>query len=188
MKRRRFGLKIADVLPDRAGKWAELSEQRRLQYRGKLSGLFGHHGDEAAYDSLPRDKQEALALLADRLITLDLWQRIARIVNVYGKGGVGINFIADSGFENLLAGRKDFTWRFARRDNTGGFFEKWRTRASLHFLFKEDAKGERDWHVHFDVYGPMGSLVSVIQHLYYERFGKLRPDWRTIQNLIAVQK
>ena len=48
--------------------WAEISEEKRQRYREKLSGLWGHEGDEGAYNALTRDKQEALDLLSGRLI------------------------------------------------------------------------------------------------------------------------
>ena len=164
------------------GKWAELSEEEQLRYRGKLSGLWGHEGDEAAYDSLTRDKQEALALISGRLIKLDLWHSVGRIVNVYGRGGVGLYFDATNDLEAELSGRRKFTRAFARhRDNTGGFLEKGRKRASLHFLYIDPEKGEREWHVHLDLYGPHGSILSTGQHLYYERWQKFRPDWKLMK-------
>lgn len=167
---------------DLAGIWADLSARRLLQYRGKLTGLYGHDGDQAAYDFLPRDKQEALALISDRLVSLDLWQYVDRIVNVYGQGGVGMYFSGRSGLEPVLDKRRDFTRKFARhRDNSGGFIEKHRKRASLHFLYIDPEQGEREWHVHLDLYGPMGSMFSAALHLYYERWKKFRPDWRLMK-------
>ncbi|HKP38430.1 MAG TPA: hypothetical protein VJT71_16340 [Pyrinomonadaceae bacterium] len=158
--------------------WAELSEEERGRYRGKLSGLWGHEGDEAAYDSLTRDKQEALALISGRLASVDLWRFVGKIVNVYGRGGVGLYFGAVADLESELNGRPEFTHTFARhRDNTGGFIEKGRKRASFHFLYIDPEEGAREWHVHLDLYGPYGSLLSTAQHLYYERWSKFRPDW-----------
>lgn len=128
-------------------------------------------------------------MLAGRLTRLVLWQNVRRIVNVYGQGGVGMYFSADSDFEATLRGRKDITSWFARhRDNTGGFFEKRRRRAALHFLFINSPSGEREWHVHLDFYGPMGSVLSTTQHLIYERFGKFRPDYRMMKELMAAEK
>ncbi|MGZ5438150.1 MAG: hypothetical protein ACXW3F_18690, partial [Pyrinomonadaceae bacterium] len=88
--------------------WAEISEERRQRYREKLSGLYGHEGDEAAYNALTRDKQEALDLLSGRLIDADLWRHVGRIVNVYGRGGVGMYFSAVSDLETDLEGRRQF--------------------------------------------------------------------------------
>jgi hypothetical protein len=139
-------------------------------------------GDRAAYDALPHDKQEALALLSSRLVALDLWQSVGRIVNVYGQGGVGMYFDGAADLESELERRRGFTRRFARhRDNSGGFIEKGRSRASLHFLYIDTAKGEREWHVHLDLYGPMGSPFSTALHLYYERWRKFRPDWKLMK-------
>jgi hypothetical protein len=158
--------------------WAELSEKERRRYQGKLSGLYGHKGDQDAYDSLTRDKQEALALISGRLIRFDLWQSVIRIVNVYGRGGVGIYFDGKPALEAELSSRREFTRKFARhRDNSGGFIEKGRKRASFHFLYIDTEKGAREWHVHLDLYGPMGSLMSSALHLYYERWRQFRPDW-----------
>ena len=165
--------------------WAEISQERRERYRNKLSGLYGHDGDEAAYNALTRDKQEALDLLSDRLVGLDLWRHVGRIVNVYGRGGVGIYFSAASDLESDLQSRRQFTRSFARhRDNTGGFLEKGRRRASLHFLYIDPQEGEREWHVHLDLYGGWGSIVTAVQHLYYERCRKFRPDWRIMKQYV----
>ncbi len=154
-------------------------------FRGKLDGLYGRQSDEQAYSALPVDKREALALLARRLTEVGLWTAVGRIVNVYGLGGVGMYFNATVDLVSKLRGRKDFTRAFARhRDNTGGFLEKNRRRASLHFLYINAASGEREWHVHLDLYGPLGSIVSSIKHLFYERWRKFRPDWRMMKPFV----
>ncbi len=164
------------------GKWTDLSEEAQLRYRGRLSGLYGHEGDEAAYDSLTLDKQEALALISARLIKFDLWKSVGKIVNVYGRGGVGLYFDATSDLDAELSSRPDFTRKFARhRDNSGGFIEKGRKRASFHFLYIDPELGRREWHVHLDLYGPYGSILSTAQHLYYERWKKFRPDWKLMK-------
>lgn len=164
------------------GKWSELSEEERLRYQGRLSGLWGHKGDEAAYDSLTRDKQEALALISERLVKLDLWKSVGKIVNVYGCSGVGFYFGATTDLEAELSRRPKFTRTFARHhDNTGGFIEKGRKRASLHFLYIDPEQGEREWHAHLDLYGPYGSMLTTAQHLYYERWKRFRPDWKLMK-------
>lgn len=166
--------------------WAEISEERRQRYREKLNGLYGHEGDEAAYNALTRDKQEALDLLSGRLIGAELWRHLGRISNVYGRGGVGMYFSAVSDLETDLQGRRQFTRTFARhRDNTGGFLEKGRRHASLHFLYIDRQEGGREWHVHLDLYGGWGSILTMIQHLYYERFRKFRPDWRMMKRWVG---
>ena len=165
--------------------WAGISEERRERYRGKLSGLWGHEGDDGAYNALTRDKQEALDLLSDRLISFDLWRHVGRIVNVYGRGGVGMYFSAVSDLESDLLSRPQFTRAFARHlDNNGGFLEIGRKNASLHFLYIDPQDGEREWHVHLDLYGGWGSILTAIQHLYYERFRKFRPDWRIMKRWV----
>ena len=170
---------------ERGLRWAELPDETRRLLVGKIAGLYGRTDDEDAYNALPRHQQEALSLLSARLKKLDLWRGINRTVKVYGEGGVGMNFEAADGFEDELRRRKDFTSLLARRDNTGGFFEKGRPRAALHFLYIDRSGAERDWHVHFDFYAPMGSAWSALQHLYYERFGNFHPDWRMIRSVMS---
>jgi hypothetical protein len=155
------------------------------EFRGKLEGLYGWGSDEEVYSTLSLDKRAALELLAHRLEELDLWRAVGRIVNVYGVGGVGMYFAATIDLAAELRGRRDFTRKFARhRDNTGGFIEKRRRRASLHFLYLDGAAGGREWHVHLDLYGPMGSFLSAGKHLYYERWRKFRPDWRLMKKFV----
>ena len=168
------------------GAWDELPESMRGLLRGRLAGLYGFAEDETAFAAVPQDKREALALLLRRLVGLDLWQNVAKIVNVYGQGGVGMYFSSDFDLESELSSRKDFSRKFARhRDNSGGFIEKDRRRASLHFLYIDNAAGARNWHVHLDFYGPMGSFLSTAQHLYYERWQKFRPDWQIMKEFVT---
>lgn len=158
----------------------------RARFYGRLSGLYGVQGDEQVFSALPRDKQESLALLSTRLVQLELWQDVLRIVNVYGQGGVGMYFSAVPDLESELLARSDFTRKFARhRDNSGGFIEKGPRRASLHFLYIDTGSGEREWHVHLDLYGPMGSPLSSALHLYYERWLRFRPDWRIMKPFVS---
>ena len=158
---------------------------RRL-LRGKLAGLYGFADDETAFAAIPQDKREALALLVRRLVGLGLWKNVGKIVNVYGQGGVGMYFSSGFDLESELSRRRDFSRKFARhRDNSGGFIEKHRRRASLHFLYIDNAGGARDWHVHLDFYGPMGSFLSTAQHLYSERWQKFRPDWQMMKEFVT---
>lgn len=169
-------------IDERPRTWAEISGEQKERYVNKLNGLYGWGDDEAVYNALPRDKQEALDLLSEQLIRADLWQHVGRIVNVYGQGGVGMYFTAPSDLESELEGRRQFTRKFARhRDNTGGFLEKGRRHASLHFLYLDPPSGEREWHVHLDLYGGWGSISTALQHLYYERWRKFRPDWKIMK-------
>lgn len=159
--------------------WATLSLKTRELLRGKLAGLWGAASDAAAFDSWALDKKQALLLLLDRLCAKDLWNLVKRVKNVYGEGGVGIEFEAWPKIKWTLSQRRDFTRRFANhKDTSGGFYEKDRGTAVLHFLYQE---GEpRRWYVHFDLYSPVHSARSALQHLRYEYLGKLTPDWRTI--------
>jgi hypothetical protein len=163
-----------------------LPESMPERFRGKLAGLYSVEGDEDAFAALAMDKREALLLLARRLIEIDLWRAVGKIVNVYGLGGVGFYFSATFDLEAELRSRKDFTQKFARhRGNSGGFLEKGRRRASLHFLYIDTESSEREWHAHLDLYGPMGSLISIAKHLRYEHWGTFHPDWRIIKRFVT---
>ncbi len=93
-----------------------------------------------------------------------LWHFVKRVTNVYGEGGVGLQFLAWPMIESTLSRRRDFTRLFANHNDTsGGFYEKDRDEAILHFLFQE---GEpRTWYVHFDLYSPVHSPASAWKHL-----------------------
>ena len=172
---------MAEVEPALA--WPELSGETRELLRGKLAGLWGAGSDAAAFDSWPLDKQQALLLLLKRMQAKQLWHLVKRITNVYGEGGVGIEFEAWPMIESTLSRRDDFTRRFANhKDTAGGFYEKQRAAAVLHFLYQE---GEpRTWYVHFDLYSPVHSPGSAWRHLRHEFIGKLTPDWRVIAKLL----
>jgi hypothetical protein len=109
----------------------------------------------------------------------NLWHVVKQVTNVYGQGGVGLQFAAWPVVESTLARRNDFTRRFANhKDTTGGFYEKNRSEAVLHFLFQEG--NPRVWYVHFDLYSPVHSVGSALKHLRHEFIGKLTPDWQMI--------
>jgi len=163
--------------------WKDLPFETRQLLTGKLDGLWGAPGDKEAFDSLSQDKQRALLLLLQRLETKGLWHTVQRVNNVYGLGGVGMGFHAWPVIHSTLARRSDFTRRFARhRHTSGGFYEKNRPRAVLHFIFQEG--NPRSWYVHFDLYSPVFSLASCSRHLRFEVLGKLKPDWRMIQECL----
>ncbi len=163
--------------------WLELPGALRAELSGKLSGLWGASTDQQAFDLLTLDKQQALFLIRARLDDKGLWSIVRSIKNVYGEGGVGIQFTACPSLESTLSRRKDFTRRFANHSDTdGGFYEKGRADAVLHFLFIEGTP--RDWYVHFDLYSPVHSLRSVYKHVRYEFIGKVTPDWRVIQKCL----
>ena len=159
--------------------WTTLSAATRELLQGKLAGLWGAATDGDAFDSWALDKKQAMLLLLDRLEAKDLWHLVKRVTNVYGEGGVGIEFEASPRIHSTLSARRDFTTRFANHpDTSGGFYEKNRGTAVLHFLFQD---GEpRRWYVHFDLYSPVHSPGSVWKHLRHEYLGKTKPDWRMI--------
>ncbi len=155
------------------------------RFRGHLEGMYGWGSDAEVYATLPEDKRAALLLIARRLAQKDLWPAVGRIVNVYGVGGVGLYFGALTDLETALRARPDFTRWFARHaDNNGGFLERSRRHASLHFLYIDPPKGDREWHVHLDLYGPMGSFLTTSKHLLHERWRKFRPDWRMMKEFV----
>ncbi|HAF15245.1 MAG TPA: hypothetical protein DHU55_01700 [Blastocatellia bacterium] len=161
-------------------RWETISDELREALTGKLAGLWGAEGDDEVFNALSGDKQQALILVVSRLRAKGLWHLIKSISNVYGEGGVGIQFNAWPIMESLLLRRKDFTRRFANHKNTsGGFYEKGRGDAVLHFLYVEETP--RTWYVHFDLYSPVHSTGSAFNHLRHEFCGKIRPDWRMIR-------
>jgi hypothetical protein len=163
-------------------RWRDLSAGTRESLAGKLKGLWGASTDEEAFNALSADKQQALLLLMNKLISKNLWDHVRRIENAYGLYGVGIDFIAWPGIESALSRRHDFTRRFAKRKTvSGGFYEKGRKEAALHFLYQGEP---RLWHVHFDLYSPVESISSALRHLRHEYIGKLTPDWLMIRNAL----
>lgn len=171
------------ALAERTG-WRELSADERDALEGKVKGLYGAASAHTAFDNLAIDKQQALLLLMHRLRELKLWEQVRRVENVYGEGGVGMNFVAWPGLLAELKRRKDFTARFAAHKGTaGGFLERGRSRASLHFLYQDKA-GRRVWAVHFDLYNPWSSPASALRHLFYEKIKGTRADWRIVRALL----
>lgn len=166
--------------------WADLSRETKEFLKGRLAGLWGAETDEAAFDSWTLDKKYALLLLLNRMRVKELWHLVKRIDNVYGEGGVGLQFEAWPMIESTLARRSDFTRRFANhKDTSGGFYEKGRADAVLHFLFQEGQP--RKWYVHFDLYSPVHSPGSAWKHLRHEFVSKLKPDWRMIAKSLNLQ-
>ena len=163
--------------------WSDLSEATKDLLTGKLKGLWGAASDAAAFDSWPLDKQQALLLLLKRMHEKKLWHLVRRITNVYGEGGVGLQFEAWPMIESTLTRRNDFTRLMANhKDTHGGFYEKKRAAAVLHFLFQEGVP--RTWYVHFDLYSPVHSPGSAWKHLRHEFMGKVKPDWRMIEKFL----
>jgi hypothetical protein len=146
----------------------------------RLAGLYGQAGDEDAFDALAVDKQQALLLLAQRFLELDLWDGVQRVENVYGLGGVGMSFIARPRLKSSLVNHRAFTGHFARhRRTTGGFRERRRPCAALHLLYVEQESC--CWMAHFDLYNPWSTPLNAWRHLWYEKLRGQTPDWRTIK-------
>jgi len=167
-------------------KWSELSPGVKDALGGKLKGLWGAVSDAEAFDSWEVDKQQALLLCLRRMQAKGVWDVVQQITNVYGQGGVGLQFFAWPVVESTLARRSDFTRRFANhKDTSGGFYEKNRGEAVLHFLYQEGTP--RTWYVHFDLYSPVDSVGSALKHLRHEFIGKITPDWRMISKCLNAE-
>jgi hypothetical protein len=173
-----------NILPQRH-LWRELHAQTREALTGKLVGLWGAVSDEAAFDSLAEDKQQALLIVLSRMQDKDLWHLVRSIDNVYGESGVGMGFAAWPFIQSTLSRRRDFTRRFANhKDTSGGFYEKGRPDAVLHFLFQEGSP--RKWYVHFDLHSPVHSWKSAVKHLRYEFLGNICLDWKMIKQCLKA--
>ena len=163
--------------------WSDMAGELRDALSGKLVGLWDATTDEAAFNALSVDKQQALLLVQARLQAKELWHLVRNITNVYGAGGVGIAFNCWPILEATLNRRKDFTRRWARHgDTSGGFYEKARASAVLHFLYVNAT--QRRWYVHFDLYSPVYSPASTFRHVRYESIRKVTPDWRMIKKAL----
>ncbi|HEX8143260.1 MAG TPA: hypothetical protein VF553_11735 [Pyrinomonadaceae bacterium] len=162
-------------------RWRELPRFLQDALHRKLEDLYGYARDEDAFDSLALDKQQALLILARRFIELDLWSAVRRVSNVYGEGGVGMNFDAWPVLHSTLSRHRQFTARLANHsDTTGGFIERGVGRASLHLLYVDKEGEERRWAAHFDLYNPWASPVNAMRHLFVEKLRGYTPDWRVI--------
>jgi hypothetical protein len=160
-------------------KWNELSVEKREALTGRLRGLWGAPNDRDAFEALAVDKQQALLLVLARMQERSLWSAVRSVTNVYGQGGVGIGFQAWPVLKSMLERSRTFTRLFANhKDTTGGFYEKRRAGAVLHFLYVDG--DSRSWFVHFDLYSPVHSPASALKHLRHEFIGKVTPDWRMI--------
>ena len=161
--------------------WAELPAERRAQLEGRLAGLYGHATDQSAYDSLTEDKRQALLIFVRRFARFGLWHGVARVTNVWGEGGVGLDFVAAENFSSTLGSHPRFTRRFAGHGTAtvGGYYEKRRARAALHFLrMRAD---QNLWAAHFDAHGPVAGPLSLVRHLWHEVLRGRMPGWRAIQ-------
>src|ERR1044072_3514466 len=93
--------------------WADLTLETKELLKRKLEGLWGAETDEAAFNSWAIDKKYALLLLLKRIRAKNLWHLVKRIENVYGEGGVGLQFEAWPMIESPLSRGDDFTRTFA---------------------------------------------------------------------------
>ncbi|HUQ33730.1 MAG TPA: hypothetical protein VM095_16535 [Pyrinomonadaceae bacterium] len=161
-------------------KWSGLPEPLRAHLERRLEGLYGGTPDEIVFDQLSVDKQQALLILVRRFLALKLWDTVRRIENLYGEGGVGMNFLAWPCLKSTLERRANFSTWFARHRNTSrGYIERGTRRAALHLLYA-DCPGRRGWEAHFDLYNPWASPLNAWRHLAQEKFGRQTPDWRII--------
>lgn len=170
-----------------AGKlrWDDLPEAVSDDLAPKLEGLYGHRDAARAFDLLAGDKQQALLLLATRLRELNLWREVESIENIYGMGGVGMNFRARRGIGRALAAHGRFTSRFAAHaDCAEGFLEKGRPRAALHLL-RMRGDDAALWSVHFDQHSPAATPLSALRHFWSEKLRGRKPDWETIKSALS---
>jgi hypothetical protein len=170
---------------DAAGlRWEDLPEALSDELAHKLEGLYGYDDGRAAFAALAGDKRQALLLFAVRLSELNLWQEVEKVENVYGVGGVGMNFRARRGLSRALAAHDRFTSRFASHgDCAEGFCERGRARAALHFLrMKGDASR---WSIHFDLHAPASTPLSALRHLWREKVRGEMPDWEVIKSALV---
>lgn len=160
--------------------WRDLHESTRSALGGKLDGLFGWSRTEDVFQSLAASRQQALLLLLRRLQSLNLWDAVHNITNVYGEGGVGIDFIAWPLLRSRLKRRRDFTSLLAgHRNNEGGFRERKKLSGpALHIVMVETAHCR--WAAHFDLYDPLSSVRDLWRHIYLEGWRREVPGWRDI--------
>ena len=159
--------------------WGELSTSARDALAGRLAGLYGAASDAEAFGALAVDKQQALLIFVETLGRLKFWREVSRVTNVYGEGGVGIEFEAARGLSKRLRHSPAFTARFARHRGTAeGYYEKGRRTAVLHLL--RPRPRARLWAAHFDLHSPLASPLSALRHLWHEKLLGRTPDWRRI--------
>lgn len=161
-------------------RWGALPERTRVMLHRRLEGLYGGTRDAEVFDSLALDKQQALLILARRLMELRLWDAVRRVENLYGEGGVGMHFLAWPVLRSALLRRANFsTWFATHKNTTLGFIERGKRLGSLHILYSEGGAGT-GWEAHFDLYNPWASPVNAWRHLLHEKMRKQVPDWRII--------
>src|SRR5688500_16851875 len=88
-------------------RWHDLTASTRELLQGKLAGLWGATSDAESFDSWPIDKQRAMLMLLDRMDAKGLWHVVKRVTNIYGEGGVGMQFEAWPMVESKLIRRSE---------------------------------------------------------------------------------
>lgn len=179
----------AESIEESTLRWSKLPETVRVALARKLEGLYGGTRDEAVFDGLAVDKQQALLILLRRLRDMRLWDAVRRIENLYGEGGVGMHFKAWPFLKSSLERRENFsTWFAKHRNTTRGFIERGTTgRPSLHVLYVDSGE-TRSWEAHFDLYNPWASPLNAWRHLVHEKIRKETPDWRVISASLGYLK
>lgn len=173
--------------PEPPARWRELDEYTRSLLAGRLVGLYGGATDEQAFDALGLDKQRALLIFARRLAPAKLWRGVARVTNVWGAGGVGMDFEGRPSLASALGRRRDFTALLASHGRRWrGFRERHASRAALHFLYEGDSRRRR-WSVHFDLDNPLASPSQALRHLLREVRRGETPDWRAVETALAAR-
>lgn len=160
--------------------WEQLKPSTRHLLAGKLDKLYGHTRAAAAFNALVEDKQQALLLLLRRFLELDLWPHVRQIENVYGEGGVGMNFAAWPSFHETLRWHRDISPRLAKRPGFEGGFRELRVQhGGLHILYRGRGTEQR-WDAHFDCYNPLFSLANTARHVWHEVIKKQPPSWHQV--------
>ena len=160
--------------------WRQLNENTRAALSGKLDELFGWPATSEVFESLAVDRQQALLQILRRFQQLKFWEAVRRITNVYGEGGVGIEFSSWPILRSTLERRRDFTGLLAgHRNNDGGFRErKKQPGPALHIVMVK--KEANLWAAHFDLYDPLRSLGDLWRHIYREGWRHEVPNWYQI--------
>ena len=172
-------MNTSEVFGQPSLKWRALPESVYIALNRKLEGMYGGANDESVFDALAIDKQQALLIIVRRFQALRLWDVVKRVENVYGEGGVGMNFRAWPCLKATLERRKDFTTWFANhRDTSRGFIERGIRHAALHILCTNEK--ELRWAAHFDLYNPFASPLNAWRHLLHEKFRGRTPGWQVI--------
>ena len=161
--------------------WKELPANIRRALDGPLNGLYQHARAADAFNALTEDKQQALRMLTKCFLTLELWPHVRSVGNVWGEGGVGMNFTAWPSFLETLRWHRKFSRRLAQRPGQdGGFRETHVKHGGLHILFK--GRGEsRLWDAHFDMYNPLFSPSNTVLHVWNEVINSKTPDWQMVE-------